>query len=42
MVIVEASDQQSGPQQIGSEYRVVQKQDGEIISPDRSDPYGQD
>ena len=39
--IARLSEQQSGPQQIGPENRVVQK-DGETISPDRSDPYDQD
>ena len=36
------SEQQSAPQEIGPENRVVQKQYGETISPDRSDTYGQD
>ena len=40
LITVGPSEQQSGPEEIGPENRVVQKQDGETISPDRSDPYG--
>ena len=36
------SEQQSEPQEIRPENRVVQKQDGETISPDSLDPYGED
>ena len=39
LIIVVPSEQQSGPEEIGPENRVIRKQDGETISPDRSDPY---
>ena len=40
LITVGPSEQQSGSQEIGPENRVVL--DGETISPDSLDPYGQD
>ena len=42
LITVGPSEQQSVPQEIGPEHSVVQKQDGQKISPDILDPYGQD
>ena len=40
LITVGPSEQQSGSQEVGPENRVVL--DGETISPDSLDPYGQD